>query len=95
MLHTGLELDSEMKMRYKYKSNVLSIFKDMKLALIETNHRRVAVSSAKIRKNMPPIKLPTENMVTKGYGSLDQDRLRIFFSIPVYYFRECKTWTVS
>lgn len=43
--------------------------------------------------SQPPLKLPTANMVTRGYGSIDEERLRASFSVPIYYFKNCEIWT--
>ncbi|KAI6177095.1 hypothetical protein M3Y97_00870000 [Aphelenchoides bicaudatus] len=32
-------------------------------------------------------------MVTRGYGSIDEERMRASFSVPIYYFKNCETWT--
>ncbi|KAI6235524.1 hypothetical protein M3Y95_00060700 [Aphelenchoides besseyi] len=66
---------------------------NLKLALIESQYERVSISSAALYNNRQPLKLPKANMVTRGYGSIDEERLHATFSVPIYYFKHCEKWT--
>ncbi|KAI6201322.1 hypothetical protein M3Y96_00829400 [Aphelenchoides besseyi] len=65
----------------------------LKMALIESQYGRVSISSAALYNNRQPLKLPKANMITRGYGSIDEERLNATFSVPIYYFKHCQKWT--